>query len=55
MLLNECAGQGVFSYYDDMNKKTYGFKSKHHPGLTKELESFEKELFAIATVSYKIY
>ena len=32
-----------------MNKKTYGFKSKHHPGITKELETFEKELFDIAS------
>ena len=32
---------------DNMNKETYGFKLKHHPGLRKELETFEKELFDI--------
>ena len=33
---------------DNMNRETYGFKSKHHPGVIKELETFEKELFDIA-------
>ena len=33
---------------DNMNKETYGFKSKHHPGIIKELESLEKDLFDIA-------
>ena len=39
------------TYYtnDNMNKKTYGFKSKHHPGIIKQLETFEKELFDIAS------
>ena len=33
---------------DNMDKETYGFKSKHHPGIIKELERFEKYLFDIA-------
>ena len=32
-----------------MNKETYGFKSKHHPGIIKQLETFEKELFDIVS------
>ena len=28
---------------DDMNKEIYGFKSKHHLSITKQLETFEKE------------
>ena len=27
-----------------MIKETHGFKSKHHPGQCKELETFEKDL-----------
>ena len=27
-----------------MNKETYGFKSKHHHGILKELETFGKDL-----------
>ena len=34
---------------DDMNKETYGFKPKHHPGVIKKLETFEKEPFNIAS------
>ena len=34
---------------DNMNKESYGFKSKHHPGIIKQLETFEKELFDIAS------
>ena len=30
---------------DNMNKKTYGFKSKHQPAIIKEVETFQKELF----------
>ena len=32
-----------------MNKETYGFKSKHHPGIIKQLETFEKEPFDIVS------
>ena len=34
---------------DNMNKESYGFKSKHHPGIIKQLETFERELFDIAS------
>ena len=34
---------------ENMNKETYGFKSKHHPSIIKQLETFEKELFDIAS------
>ena len=29
--------------------KKHGFKSKHHPGIIKQLETFEKELFDIVS------
>ena len=32
-----------------MVKETYGFKSKHHPGQCKELETFEKDLYNIVS------
>ena len=32
-----------------MVKETYGFKSKHHPGQSKELETFEKDLYNIVS------
>ena len=32
-----------------MVKETYGFKSKHHPGKLKELETFEKDLYNIVS------
>ena len=32
-----------------MVKETYGFKSKHHPDHCKELETFEKDLYNIAS------
>ena len=32
-----------------MVKETYGFKSKHHPGKCKELETFEKDLYNIVS------
>ena len=31
-------------------KETYGFKSKHHPGQCKELETFEKDLYNIVSL-----
>ena len=34
---------------ENMNKEAYGLKSKHHPGIIKQLETFEKELFHIAS------
>ena len=45
MLLNECVGKRIFSW----PTHTYGFISNHHPGLRKELETFEKDLFDIAS------
>ena len=32
-----------------MVKETYSFKSKHHPGQCKELETFEKVLYNIVS------
>ena len=32
-----------------MVKETNGFKSKHHPGQCKELETFEKDLYNIVS------
>ena len=32
-----------------MAKETYGFKSKHHPGQCKELETFKKDLWNIVS------
>ena len=32
-----------------MDKETYGFKSKHHPGQCKELETSEKDLYNIVS------
>ena len=55
MLLNECVGKHIFfltntfETNDNMKKETYGFKSKHHSGIRKELKTFEKELFDTAT------
>ena len=37
----------TYNANDSVNRETYGFKSKHHPGLRKELETFEKDLFDI--------
>ena len=34
---------------NETKTETFGFKSKHHPGQSKELENFEKDLFNIAT------
>ena len=39
----------TYNANDSVNRETYGFKSKHHPGLRKELEMFEKGLFDIAS------
>ena len=39
----------TYNANDSVNRETYGFKSKHHPGLRKELETFEKDLFDIAS------
>ena len=36
---------------EEPSKETYGFKSKHHPGQSKYLEAFEKDLFNMATHS----
>ena len=33
---------------EEPSKETYGFKSKHHPGQSKYLEAFEKDLFNMA-------
>ena len=37
MLLNECVGNNTYETTGNMNKETYGFKSKHHRGVIKEL------------------
>ena len=34
---------------DNMNKKTYNFKSRIYSGIIKELETFEKDLFNITS------
>ena len=39
----------TYNANDSVNRGTYGFKSKHHPGIRKELETFEKDLFDIAS------
>ena len=39
----------TFDTNGNMNKETYSFKSKHHPGVIEELEKFEKELFGVTS------
>ena len=39
----------TYNANDSVNRETYGFKSKHHSGLRKELETFEEDLFDIAS------
>ena len=34
---------------DNIGKEAYGFKSKHHHDIIKELETFERDLFDIAS------
>ena len=39
----------TYNANDSVNRETYGFISNHHPGLRKELETFAKDLFDIAS------
>ena len=39
----------TFDTNGNMNKETYSFKSKHHPGVIEELKMFEKELFGVTS------
>ena len=39
----------TYNVNNSVNREIYGFKSKHHPDLRKELQTFEKDLFDIAS------